>query len=82
MEGAWLLAEYSPSQRTELQSLAHSTWSAIDALNAQDKFGKACCWLSREDEPQTALEELVAHALIPLTACLCTLPDLARPELH
>ena len=60
-DGTWLLHNLTLPQRSNLVSLVRATYAAIDMLNARDRFGKACCWLSRDDEPKTALEQLVAH---------------------
>ena len=60
MDGEMLLSQLSTAQRGELLALTRSTYDAIDALNAADAYGKACCWLSRDDAPQTALEQLVS----------------------
>ena len=45
---------------TALRAIAAETYHAIDALNAADEYGKACCWLDKDDEPATAMEQLVS----------------------
>ena len=63
MDADWLptLRDLAPPQRAELLGIAHTTYDAIDALNAVDEFGKACCWLGADDEPATVMEQLVKH---------------------
>lgn len=58
-DGAWLLQHLTLPQRGDLIALTRATYAAIDMLNSKDEFGKACCWLARDAEPETVLEQLV-----------------------
>ena len=56
-----LLHSATSAQRAELQMVSRQTYDALSYLDAQDPYGKACCWLPRGAAPATALEQLVLH---------------------